>query len=140
MFVAVVGIVGVVGVVAASDDHSKYSDDYSDYSRHSQYSEYGDAGLVSAINDVQNAVNRQESDIGNFRRNIEQRFYNRVEELKREANYSALDAAPQHIVETVKAEMQEELNEGIREDRQRLEEIDGIIARLNETELTGRKS
>ena len=135
MFIA--GAVVVGGIIVAYDDYS----DYRDHDRHSRYSEYGDSQLVSQINDLQNRVNSQEYDVNQFRSQIQNNFNSRINDLKREKNYSALSSGEtgDYLIHSVKQEMKRELDNSIRQEQQQLEDIDRMIARINEIELQQRK-
>ena len=133
MFVAAAG--GIIVIGAAS--HGNHSD-YSCHSRHSQYREYSDSEMVRQINDMQGAVNRQEMDIGTFRAQMQERLDQRIATLKTEGNYEALSSAPNHmegLVEAIKRDMKQELENGIKEEQAELAAIDRMIARINEIEL-----
>ncbi len=138
----VVGVVGVVVVGAlAYEDHSKHSrhEDYSDYSDHSNYSahsRYGDYSMTEAIDDKQREVDDLEYDVDNLRDSIDEEFRERVEELQNERYYSALeDSEPWDIVDNVRAEMREELENEIAQEKAELARIDEMIAKINELEL-----
>ena len=133
MFVAAAG--GIIVIGAAS--HGNHSD-YSCHSRHSQYREYSDSEMVRQINDMQGAVNRQEMDIGTFRAQMQERLDQRIATLKTEGNYEALSSASNHmegLVEAIKRDMKQELENGIKEEQAELAAIDRMIARINEIEL-----
>ena len=133
MFVAAAG--GIIVIGAAS--HGNHSD-YSCHSRHSQYREYSDSEMVRQINDMQGAVNRQEMDIGTFRAQMQERLDQRIATLKTEGNYEALSSAPNHmegLVEAIKRDIKQELENGIKEEQAELAAIDRMIARINEIEL-----
>ena len=129
-------IVGGVAVIAY-DDYS----DYRDHSRHSRYTEYGDAQLVSQINDLERRVNSQEYDVNNFRSQMQHNFNSRIDNLRHEKNYSALYNATSsdNLVYSVKQEMKRELDDSIKQEQKQLEDIDRMIARINEIELQNRK-
>ena len=133
MFVAAAG--GIIVIGAAS--HGNHSD-YSCHSRHSQYREYSDSEMVRQINDMQGAVNRQEMDISTFRAQMQERLDQRIATLKTEGNYEAVSSAPNHmegLVEAIKRDMKQELENGIKEEQAELAAIDRMIARINEIEL-----
>lgn len=142
MFVA--GVIGGAVVVGAAShgNHSNYSD-YSCHSRHSQYREYSDSELVRQINDMQDSVNRQETDLNTFRTQMKEKASRRLVELKKEGAYPALSSASENIgdlAEAVKRDMKRELEEGIKEEQAELAAIDQMIARINEIDLqTGQR-
>lgn len=114
--------------------------DYSDHSRHSEHSEYGDSSLRGEISRKESEVNRKESDVANLRQRMNDNFNSRINELKREKNYSALsNADANNMINAVKEDMRRELDEEISRDRQELAEIDKMIARINELELQSRR-
>ena len=129
------GVIGVVVVGAAAHG------DYSDHSNHSNYSKYGDAELVREIDNMQRKVNQKETDIENFRTQIQNKFNSQINELRREKNYSAFNHASTDInlIQSVKQDMKNELAENIRQEKNQLAEIDRMIARINEIELQQRK-
>lgn len=132
-------IFGVVGVVVGGAIvHGNHSD-YSCHSRHSNYREYGDSALRNQISNKENEVNRKASDVENLRQRMNSNFNSRVNELKREKNYSGLSYSPDEIISDVKRDMQRELDKEISRDKQELAEIDKIIARINELELQAKK-
>ena len=131
MFIA--GAVVVGGIIIAHDD-------YSDHDRYSRYSEYGDSQLVNQINDLQYRVNNQEYDVNNFRSQIQNNFNSQINDLKREKHYSALsNSSPSKMVQAIKKDMKRELNDSIKQEQKELENIDRMIARINEIELQQRK-
>ena len=129
MFIAAVG--GAVVVVGGAALH----DNYSRYSKHSKHSEYGDSYLRSQISDMENRVERQKADIDNYRVKIESAFNSRIQELKCEADYDSLGLAYDKILNGIKNDMKKELEKGIEKEKRQLEEINNIIARINEQEM-----
>ena len=132
----VFGVVGVV--VGGAIVHGNHSD-YSCHSRHSNYREYGDSALRNQISNKENEVRSKDSDVENLRRRMNDNFNSRINELKREKNYSALNSPPADIVHYVKNEMRTELDSEISQDKQELEAIDKMIARINEIELQAKR-
>ena len=135
MFVA--GVIGVVVVGAVShDDHSNYGD----HSNHSRYSEYGDSALVSEISNLESRVNSQNAEINNYRDKMKRQFEIRLAELKRDGNYKALSSSNKDILGAVREEMKSELEESIKADKEKLADIDKMIARINDIELLQKKT
>ena len=132
----VFGVVGVV--VGGAIVHGNHSD-YSCHSRHSNYREYGDSALRNQISNKENEVRSKDSDVENLRRRMNDNFNSRINDLKREKNYSALNSPPSDIVHYVKNEMRSELDSEISHDKQELEAIDKMIARINEIELQAKR-
>lgn len=133
-FIAGAVIIGGAAIYAGGHD------DYSDYhSRHSNHRQYGDSALRNQISRKENAVSNKESDVESLRRRMNDNFNSRIKELKREGNYptfySADDSSPSKIIKSVKADMRRELDAEIARDKQELEAIDKMIARINELEL-----
>lgn len=127
MFVAAVG--GVVGVVViGAVNHSDYSDHYN-------YSEYGDSSELDEIKKLEDEVNKKEKGIEAYKRDAKEKYQARLNELKQEETYASLDAAKANILEDVKKEMQVEVAAEIQDEKQQLEYIDQMIARINEIEL-----
>ena len=127
MFVAAVG--GVVGVVViGAVNHSDYSDHYN-------YSEYGDSIELDEIKKLEDEVNKKEKGIEAYKRDAKEKYQARLNELKQEETYASLDAAKANILEDVKKEMQAEVAAEIQDEKQQLEYIDQMIARINEIEL-----
>ena len=127
MFVAAVG--GVVGVVViGAVNHSDYSDHYN-------YSEYGDSSELDEIKKLEDEVNKKEKGIEAYKRDAKEKYQARLNELKQEETYASLDAAKANILEDVKKEMQAEVAAEIQDEKQQLEYIDQMIARINEIEL-----
>ena len=127
MFVAAVG--GVVGVVViGAVNHSDYSDHYN-------YSEYGDSSELDEIKKLEDEVNKKEKGIEAYKRDTKEKYQARLNELKQEETYASLDAAKANILEDVKKEMQAEVAAEIQDEKQQLEYIDQMIARINEIEL-----
>lgn len=127
MFVAAVG--GVVGVVViGAVNHSDYSDHYN-------YSEYGDSSELDEIKKLEDEVNKKEKGIEAYKRDAKEKYQARLNELKQEETYAPLDAAKANILEDVKKEMQAEVAAEIQGEKQQLEYIDQMIARINEIEL-----
>lgn len=117
--------------------------DYSDHSNHSNHREYGDAALRNQISNKETDIRRKESDVESLRQRMNENFNSRINNLKREGNYptfySANDSLPSKIVDSVKNDMRRELDEEIARDKQELEAIDKMIARINELELQAKK-
>ena len=110
--------------------------DYSDYhSRHSNYREYGDSALREAISRKENEISRTESDVESLRRRMNDNFNSRINQLRRERNYSGLNSSPGRMISEVKDDMRRELDAELARDKQELAEIDGMIARINELQL-----
>ena len=127
MFVAAVG--GVVGVVViGAVNHSDYSDHYN-------YSEYGDSSELDEIKKLEDEVNKKEKGIEAYKRDAKEKYQARLNELKQEETYASLDAAKANILEDVKKEMQAEVAAEIQDEKQQLEYIDQMIARINEIKL-----
>ena len=127
MFVAAAG--GVVGVVViGAVNHSDYSDHYN-------YSEYGDSSELDEIKKLEDEVNKKEKGIEAYKRDAKEKYQARLNELKQEETYASLDAAKANILEDVKKEMQAEVAAEIQDEKQQLEYIDQMIARINEIEL-----
>ena len=127
MFVAAVG--GVVGVVViGAVNHSDYSDHYN-------YSEYGDSSELDEIKKLEDEVNKKEKGIEAYKRDAKEKYQARLNELKQEETYASLDAAKANILEDGKKEMQAEVAAEIQDEKQQLEYIDQMIARINEIEL-----
>ena len=128
-------IFGVVGVVVTGAIvHGNHSD-YSCHSRHSNYREYGDSALRNQISNKESEVSRKDSDVESLRQRMNNDFNSRINELKREKNYSGLNSAPSTIVDTVKYNMKLELDNEISRDKQELAEIDNMIAKINRITL-----
>lgn len=127
MFVAAVG--GVVGVVVVG------AVNHSDYSDHYNYSEYGDSSELDEIKKLEDEVNKKEKGIEAYKRDAKEKYQARLNELKQEETYASLDAAKANILEDVKKEMQAEVAAEIQDEKQQLEYIDQMIARINEIEL-----
>lgn len=140
----IAGAVGVIVIGAiAYDDHSKHSDydDYSDHSNHSNHSRYGDYSMVDEINNKQHEIDDLEYDVDNLRESIDEQFRERVEKLQNDRYYSALeDSEPWEIVDNVRAEMREELENEIQQEKSELARIDEMIARINELELQAKEA
>lgn len=127
MFIA--GVVGVVVVgVIAHDDHSNYGDHYN-------HSEYGDSTMVEEIKRFKEQVNRKKKDIDEYKVEINRRYQEQLEELKREYPYGGLSPDTKNILNEVKKEMQAELEDEIKEEKNKLERINQMIKRINEIEL-----
>lgn len=127
MFVAAVG--GVVGVVViGAVNHSDYSDHYN-------YSEYGDSSELDEIKKLEDEVNKKGKGIEVYKRDAKEKYQARLNELKQEETYASLDAAKANILEDIKKEMQTEVAAEIQDEKQQLEYIDQMIARINEIEL-----
>ena len=109
-----------------------------DHSRHSRYHEYGDSALREQIRRKETDIGRKESDVETARRRMEDNFNSRVNELKRERNYSGLNYVPNMMVSEVKDDMRRELDNELKHDRDELAAIDDMISRINEIELQTR--
>lgn len=127
-FIAGIIVGGAAFYVGSHDDYSRYRE----YTRHNKY---GDAELRNQISRKENSVSNKESDVESFRRRMNENFNSRINELKREKNYSGLNSDPSNIIYSVKADMRRELDAEISRDKQELESIDKMIARINEIEL-----
>ena len=132
-------IVGAVvaggGILIAS--HDKY-ERYREY-HHTQHNRYNDSELRNQISNKENQVRSKDSDVETLRRRMNDNFNSRINELKREKYYYALNYSADSIVREVKSEMRSELNAEISHDKQELEAIDKMIARINEIELQAKR-
>ena len=113
MFIA--GAVVVGGIIVAYDDHSRHSQ----YKEHTNHSKYNDHHVREEIISKENSLDNQKS---------------KVDRLWDE--YSNL---PSWDIEQKKYEMRRELEQEIAEDKQKLADIEKMIARINEIELQSRK-
>ena len=131
MFIA--GAVVVGGVIIAHDDHSRHSqyDDYSD-----AHSQYGDSQLRSEISNLESRVKNKNSEIKKLREQMKNNFQTKMDTLSDERFYNSLHAAkPTAVIKKVKQEMKEEIEEKIKNEQSELEEIDKMIAKINELTL-----
>lgn len=112
--------------------------DYSDHSRHSRYHEYGDSALREQIRRKETDISRKESDVETARRHMNDNFNSRVNELKRERNYSGLNCLPDAMIHEVKDDMRRELDAELKRERDELAAIDNMIAKINELALQTR--
>ena len=112
---------------------------HSDYSCHSQHSKYGDSALRNQISNKESEIRRKESDVESLRQRMNENFDSRINELKREKNYSGLSCVPNIMLSEVKDDMRRELDAEIARDKQELEAIDKMIARINELELQAKR-
>ncbi len=127
MFVAAAG--GVIGgVIIGAINHSDYSDHYN-------YSKYGDSSMIDDIKELEDKADKKEKDKEAYTLEIEEIYQARINELKQEANYAFIDSEKAKILEVAKKEMQEKVAVEIQDERQQLEYIDRMIARINEIEL-----
>ena len=111
MFIAAAG--GVIVVAAA---YSDYSDTYSKYTRHNKYN---DAEFRQAIENKEDEIYEQEA---------------RVNRL-----YDEYMDSPSYDLEQEKENMRRELENEIKQDKQKLADIDRMIARINKLELESQK-
>ena len=131
-------VVAGAGVFVWRVAHNNYSE-YDRYDRHSKYREYGDSALRNEIENTANEIRRKEADVESLRRQMNENFNRRVNQLKSEKNYSGLNSDPTDIIYSVKADMRRELDAEIAQDKRELEEIDKMIARINEIELQSKR-
>ena len=110
-------------------------DDYSRYREHGNHRQYGDSALREAIKRKENEVRYKESDVETARRRMEDNFNSRVNQLKREKNYSGLNYVPSMMVSEVKDNMRRELDSELKHERDELAAIDAMIDKINELEL-----
>ncbi len=129
------------GVLVWRMSHDNYSDyrDYSDHYNHSNYREYGDSALRNQISNRENEIRNKESSVESLRQRMNNDFNSRINELKRERNYSGLTYSPDSVIADVKNDMRRELDNEIARDKQELAEIDKMIARINELELQAKR-
>ena len=135
MFIAAAG----GGAIIWRASHDNYSDYYSDHYNHSNHRQYGDSEIRNRISNKENDIRRKDSDVESLRRRMNEDFNQRVNELKLEKNYSGLNSAPSDVIRAVKDNMKNELDEEISQERQELEAIDKMIARINELELQAKR-
>lgn len=126
------------GVLVWRISHGNHSD-YSCHSRHSNYREYGDSALRNQISNKENEIRNKESNVESLRQRMNNDFNSRINELKRERNYSGLTYSPDSVIVDVKNDMRRELDNEIARDKQELAEIDKMIARINELELQAKR-
>ena len=113
---------------------------YSDWRDHRNHRQYGDAALVKAIENKKNEIDAKEDEVDRLREKMEENFQTRVNQLKKERNYSSFNYSDaEDIIDNVKEEMRDELDEEIAKDKQELEAIDKMIARINELELQAKR-
>ncbi len=131
---------GVIVYRASHDNYSDYSDRYSDHYNHSNHRQYGDSALVNAIDKKKNEIDAKEDEVDRLREKMEENFQARVNKLKAEQNYSSFNYSDaEDIIDNVKEEMRDELDDEIARDKQELEAIDKMIARINELELQAKR-
>ena len=128
-FIAGAVIIGGAAIYAGGHD------DYSRYREYTRHNKYGDAELRNQISRKENSVSNKESDVESLRWQMNENFNSRINELKREKNYSGLNSSPSNIIYSVKADMRRELDAEISRDKQELESIDKMITRINEIEV-----
>ena len=132
-FVVVGGVVAIGAVV-----HGNHSD-YSCHSRHSNHSQYGDSQLRSEISNEENRVRNKEAEIQNLRKRMSDNYNSQISSLKQEKNYSSLGSVKaDNLVSKIKDEMKQELESEIKSSQNELEEINKMIAKINELELQAR--
>lgn len=110
------------------------------HSNHSKYTEYSNSHLerkyyalcdkaIAKGNEHTALQNQIKSNYENAKRHYEEN----INRFKNEKNYSALNSAsPENLVEAVKADMRRELEDEIARDKQELEQIDKMIAKIEE--------
>ena len=133
----VIGAVG--GAVVWRVAHGNHSD-YSCHTRHSNHRQYGDSALVNAIDKKKSDIDAKEEEVERLREQLEENFQTRLDKLKAERDYSSFGYSDaEDIIENVKEEMREELDEEISQEKQELEAIDKMIARINELEREAKR-
>lgn len=89
-----------------------------------------------AIEDKEKLIRRKESDVENLRQRVDENFSTRINNLRREKFYPAFNySTPANLLTNIKADMRRELDAEISRDKQELEAIDKMIARINEIAL-----
>ncbi len=89
-----------------------------------------------AIEDKEKLIRRKESDVENLRQHVDENFSTRINNLRREKFYPAFNySTPANLLANIKADMRRELDAEISRDKQELEAIDKMIARINEIAL-----
>ncbi len=139
MFVAVVGV-GIVGTVAVASSH----DDHRNHSNHSNYSD----------SNVRDQIARMESEVQDLERKLSRMNGEFVDDLGEELE-SVMDdirsrgSMSQEMIDALQSgdtsndldkrllQFKKPLNDLVRREQKRLEEIDRTIARINEIELGG---
>ena len=112
----------------------------SKWSEHSNtYTCYGDAEVRRQKANQERKIKNKENEIENLRKKMNDNYNERISALKREKNYSALDKPVSQVIDSVKKEMRHEIEDEIKQENQKLAEIDKMIARINEIELQSRK-
>ena len=92
--------------------------------------------MVNAIQNKKDEIDAKEDEVDRLREKMEENFQARVEKLKAERNYSSFNYSDaEDIIDNVKEEMREELDDEIAQDKKELEAIDKMIARINEIAL-----
>ena len=139
MFIAAAG--GVIVIAAMhTDSYSKYNK-YNDSELRSRIARK-QAEIESKQNQVynqQNYVDDQERDVKKLRNRMYDDFQERVDELRQEEDYPGLDSGAYSIVDDVKANMRREIDEEIQYEQAQLNQINDIIAKINEIELQSKK-
>ena len=131
MFIAAAGGGILVVGALAHDDHSNYGD----HSNHSRYTKYGDSHLVSQIDSMKYKIERQEDDIDEYSAQIYREYRSRMNKLKGEASYDALNASADAVLYQLKGEMEQEIKNSIKEEKAQLKNINDMIKRINEIEM-----
>lgn len=143
----VIGVVGVVVVGALVHTNSsppppppptppKPPKEKGIWREHSNtYTCYGDA----AIRRQERKIRAKEDEVEDLRRKMNDNYNEKISALKREKNYSALDKPVSQVINSVKKEMRHEIEDEIKQENQKLADIDKMIARINEIELQSRK-
>lgn len=136
------GIVGVVVIgVAAHDDHS----DYSDHSNWHDHSQYGDSYLRNQIQGKEQEIAQKRRELDNLKKSVRTQVQECVQTLEQEEGMSGFGQEitnndyyinhQEELKRRVKDKLAEKLEADIKEDKQKLAEIDQAITRINKIQL-----
>ena len=94
------------------------------------------AKIGDEIHELAYQIDRKEFHVENLRQRVDENFSTRINNLRREKFYPAFNySTPANLLTNIKADMRRELDAEISRDKQELEAIDKMIARINEIAL-----
>ena len=131
MFVAALGG-AAVAVLVGHGNHSNYSD-------HSNYSEYADAALLAEIEAQENEIKRLQ---GQAEDNLQDELVTLLEDpvvgpLIKESPYLQKGAASlPKMSQEAQQKLQDQLEEAVEQDTQKINAIDTMIQKINQMTLT----
>lgn len=125
---------GIIAIGAANYD------DYSRYSAYTAHSRYGDSSVLETINNKEETYKKLTADIKENKEKIKQKLIEKINKIKSDykkdtLNFdvnSAENISPEKLEKILNDELQKEIDKELINKKAELEQIDKIIAKIDE--------